>query len=135
VTRTSQSSPTPPRERIRAARRLAFGELLTEIEDDPTDWSSVCRNSIHRRIPAARPGRRERLVVLVTGPDRAIVVLALAKRHMLECADLPGAPAVGQCMADAIAYRRGDRHLRWRCLPDAPAESLCADLVLDLIEP
>jgi hypothetical protein len=116
---------------------LAVGELLAEIEDDPDGL--VIGVPVTAFLDAYRqldPDGRERLVILVTDPDRATVVLPLAAENAFGVLAYDRATlAESQCMADAVTHRApiatygGDvyrKHL--------PA-SISDDLVLDLIEP
>ena len=111
---------------------VAFGEMLAEVEDDPDGL--VMGVPVAAFLDAYRqldPDDRERLVVLVTDPDRAIVVLPLSAGNMLNVLSYSAA----QCMADALIHRApiatysGAEY--WDHLP----KNLRDDLVLDLIEP
>jgi hypothetical protein len=115
---------------------LAFGELLAEIEDDPDGL--VMGVPVAAFIDAYQqldPDDRERLVVLVTDPDRATVVLPLANGNMLDVLTYPAPLSAAQCMADAITYRAAIATYNSEVYRTHLPENLRADLVLDLIEP
>jgi hypothetical protein len=115
---------------------LAFGELLAEIEDDP--------EGLVMGVPVAAfldayqqldKDDRERLVVLVTDPDRATVVLPLSAGNMLDVLTYPAPLPTAQCMADALTYRAAIATYAGEVYRDHLPENLRDDLVLDLIEP
>lgn len=115
---------------------LAFGELLAEIEDDPEGLViGVPVSAFLVAYQQLDQDDRERLVVLVTDPDRATVVLPLSAGNMLNVLSHPAPLPAAQCMADAITYRAAiatyDGEVYRKYLP----VNLLDDLVLDLIGP
>lgn len=114
----------------------AVGELLAEIEDDPDGL--VMGVPVAAFLDAYRQldkDDRERLVVLVTDPDRAVVVLPLSAGNMLDVLTYSAPLPAAQCMADAITYRAPIATYTGEAYRDHLPENLRDDLVLDLIEP
>jgi hypothetical protein len=115
---------------------LAFGELLAEVEDDPDGL--VMGVPVLAFIDAYRQldqDSRERLVVLVTDPDRATAVLPVSHGNMLDVLSYQAAPAAAQCMADATTYRAVIATYSGDVYRSELPENLRDDLVLDLLEP
>jgi len=101
---------------------LAFGELLAEIEDD-SDWLVMAFRwpaflDAYRQLDK---DDRDRLVVLVTDPDRATVVLPLSAGNMLDVLTYPAPPADGAVHGRRHHLPRADRHLRRRGVSEAIA--------------
>jgi hypothetical protein len=114
----------------------AVGELLAEIEDDP--------DRLVMGVPVAAfldayqqldPDDQERLVVLVTDPDRSTAVLPLSAGNMLSVLTYPAPLPAAQCMADAITYRAPIATYDGEAYREHLPENLREDLILDLIEP
>lgn len=115
---------------------LAVGELLAEIEDDPA--GPVIGVPVSAFLDAYQqldPDDRERLVVLVTDPDRATVVLPLSAGNMLDVLTYPVPLPAAQCMADAIIYRAPIATYSGEAYRQHLPANLREDLILDLIEP
>jgi hypothetical protein len=115
---------------------LAFGELLAEIEDDGDEL--VIGVPVAAFLDAYQQldtDERERLVVLVTDPDRATVVLPLSAGNMLDVLTYPTPLPAAQCMADAITYRVPIATYDGDVYRGQLPENLREDLILDLIEP
>jgi hypothetical protein len=115
---------------------LAFGELLAEIEDEPEGLAIgvpvAAFLEAYRQLD--RDGR-QRLVVLVTDPDRSTVVLALSAGNMLDVLTYQASLPAAQCMADAITHRALIATYSGELYREQLPENLREDLVLDLIEP
>jgi hypothetical protein len=115
---------------------LAFGELLAEIEDDPDGLvMGVPVSAFLDAYEQLDKDDRERLVVLVTDPDRATFVLPLSAGNMLDVLTYPAPLSAAQCMADAITYRAPIATYGGEVYREQLPENLREDLVLDLIEP
>jgi hypothetical protein len=115
---------------------LALGELLTEIEGDPEGLAmGVPVSAFLDAYRQLDPDDRERLVVLVTDPDRATVVLPLSAGNMLDVLTYSAPLPTAQCMADAITYRAAIAIYGGEVYREHLPENLRDELILDLVEP
>ena len=118
---------------------LAFGELHAEIESEPggrvIGVPVAAFLDAYQQLGRTEDSARERLIGLVTDPDRAIVILPLAAHNMLDVLDYPAALPTAQCLAEAVTHNAmiatyADQVYR----EHLPAE-FHEDLILNLVEP